>query len=367
MKVVSKNEYSMSEKENDGLMYLLGENEDKGLFFPFLLYVPKECEKDTNVIFSCPTPRTERELSFLESIDNTVLKNSKSICPISRRLSARYHLPMIIPVIPRIMGLDTSYLGTDVYHNDFHEVKKYIREGVCNLREEDLDNFKDIHKQVCVMIEKALEFLSELGYNPDSKVIIDGYSAGSKFANFFTALHPALVKMIIGGGSAGLIIRPLKEYNGYTLNYPVGINDLPEFDLEGFKQIQQFYYIGGDDENDVAMPKCKMDPVNKDECGNRIPLLDDEGKRIYIMDSDGNYEIFYQEGYYSKYDINAINKGLSDNIQTRFDNAKEIYEELGIDAVFKRYPGNHRTLFGQELYDDVYEQYERLIGKEYKK
>lgn len=291
----------------------------------------------------------------------------KNFSPISRRLSLKFHLPMIIPVIPRIIGLDTSYLGAGVYHNDFSKTKIYIDKGMCQLTYADLEYFKDIHKQVCLMIENALGFLRELGYNPKDKVIMEGYSAGSKFANFFTAIHPSLVKMLIGGGTAGLMIRPLKELNSYKLNYPVGINDLPEFDFEGFKIIQQFYFIGLEDANDVAIPKFKIDPVNKDECGNSIPLLDEFGNRVYETLENGDYEAFYQEGYYSKYDINAINKGISDNIQTRFDNARKIYEELGINAEFKKYPGNHKNVFCQELYDDVFEQYEKLINKEYKR
>ncbi len=364
MKVLSKNEYSMSRQEVDGEMYLLETNESKGLFFPFLLYVPNECEKNTNVIFSCPTPRVKRELSFLENIDDTVLQNSKSISPISRRLSVRFHLPIIIPAIPRIVGLDTSYLGSGIYHNDFDETKKYIKEKFCNLKEEDLVNFKDLHKQVCVMIAGALKFLRELGYNSDSKVIMEGYSAGSKFANFFTILHPELVKMVIGGGTGGLNILPLKEYNGYKLNYPVGVSDVPNFDFEEFKQIQQFYYIGSEDINDPALPKCVMDDSKCDECGNKLPLIDEKGKRTYITDENGNYQARFR-GLYADYDVNVINKGVSEDIQKRFDIVKEIYETMGINVEFKKYPANHVSIWGQdELYDDVLEQYKRLVDKE---
>ena len=71
---------------------------------------------------------------------------------------------------------------------------------------------------------------------------------------------------------------------------------------------------------------------------------------------------------YTDYDINVINKGLSDNIQTRFDIVKEIYETMGINAEFRKYPGNHVSIWEQgELYEDVLEQYEKLLDEEYKK
>ena len=56
MKILSKNEYSIGGKENDGILYFIGGNEDKSLYFPFLLYIPDNCEKDTNLICSCQTP-----------------------------------------------------------------------------------------------------------------------------------------------------------------------------------------------------------------------------------------------------------------------------------------------------------------------
>lgn len=365
MKILSKNEYSIGGKENDGILYFIGGNEDKSLYFPFLLYIPNNCGIDTDLVCSCQTPVSHNDKTFDEAIDATA--KEARFGPVVKRLSLKYHLPAIIPIIPKYAGFNTAYLGTETYHNDFNALKEYMKCDYCKLSEEDLGKFKDIHEQVCVMFEEAKKFLREQGYNPDDRVIMSGYSAASKFAIFFATLHPNLVKMVIGGGTSGLNIIPLKEYNGYKINYPIGISDVPNFDFEEFKKIQQFYYIGSEDINDPAIPKCVMDPSKGDECGNKLPLLDEDGNRTYITDEEGNYQVFYK-GLYTDYDINVINKGLSDNIQTRFDIVKEIYETMEINAEFRKYPGNHVSIWEQgELYEDVLEQYEKLLDEEYKK
>lgn len=364
MKILLKEDYSIKGKDSDGILYYLGGNEDKGLYFPFILYVPYECEKDTNVIFYCPTPLSYNDKNFDEAIDATY--KELKLGPVVKRASLKYHIPVIIPVIPKYAGLNTAYLGSSIYHNDFGETKDNIKSGKCQLNEKDLEKFIDIPNQVCTMIRVAKDFLIDLSYEPMDKIIMEGYSAGCKFATHFTFLYPNLVKMVIGGGTVGLIPLPLKEINDYKLNFPLGINDLPNFNFEIFRQIQQFYYIGEDDFSDPAIPKCIMDENSFDEVGNMLPLLDEKGNRTYITDEEGNYQARFK-GLYTDYDINAINKGISDNTQIRFDKIRKIYEEMGINAEFKKYLGNHKTVFCQELYEDVFEQYEKLINKDYKR
>lgn len=363
MKIVTKQEYFMvvNDIENNGMLYVLENDEEKELHFPFMIFVPNECIEEPDVIFSCATPNNQLGVTLEEAILNTYKKNMK-FSYVGRRLSAKYRLPIVTPIIPKIPGFDAPYLGSAIYHNDFSQTKKYIEEGICKIAEKDLDKFRNIHEQMCIMIEESLKFLKSLNYSPKEKVILEGYSASSKFVNYFTALHPELVSMCIAGGIAGLIISPLKEYNGYTLNYPVGVADLPDFDLESFKQVKHFYYIGASDKNDIAMPKCELDVEKCDEVGNVIPLLDKEGNPIYITDADGNYEVLYEDGYYTNYDINVINKGFSSNIQDRFDLLEEIYHQNGVDAVFKRYSGNHSTICkesGKALIEDIILEYEK--------
>jgi len=66
--------------------------------------------------------------------------------------------------------------------------------------------------QVTNIIYSAQLFLAELGINVNNKVIAEGYSDGSKFANYSTVLHPELVKACICNENSSQGILPLSEY-----------------------------------------------------------------------------------------------------------------------------------------------------------
>lgn len=365
--------YNMSRNHNieyDGLVYEFDANPSKGIFLPFQLYIPNDMDNDKDLIVTCRTPRSTT-VSFEEALDKAKEMN---IGPAPRMLSSIYKNPMLLPVIPRYPGLDTTYLGYGVYHQDYEELIDLIKKGTIKLTEEDLHKFDKIDEQVVNMIKSALEFIRSTGKTVNDKVIMSGYSAGSKFSNYFSALHPEVVKSVISGGTGGLTIMPLKEINGWTLDYPIGFNDLGDELLESFKNINHFYFIGDSDYNDVSIPKSEPsilgyddnnEPIyEKDECGNILPKKDEKGNIVYILDEEGNYLPHYSGGNYSNYQINAINKGIADNVQTRFDLVEEIYKENGVNATFKKYPGNHITVFdNKELKDDICAFYESLKSK----
>ena len=47
---------------------------------------------------------------------------------------------------------------------------------------------------------------------------------------------------------------PVTNIGEYTFSYPTGISDLKNFDLDSFKKINFFYYIGSTDKSDPAIP-----------------------------------------------------------------------------------------------------------------
>ena len=71
------------------------------------------------------------------------------------------------------------------------------------------------------------------------------------------------------------------------------------------------------------------------------------------MDSDGNYTAKFS--LFSNRDVNAINKVLGTITQERFKKQESIYHSLGLNAIFKLYPGNHRTIFDNRhiIFEDV--------------
>ena len=95
------------------------------------------------------------------------------------------------------------------------------------------------------------------------------------------------------------------------------------------------------------------DCILKDECGNETPFIDENGKKKFILDSDGNYTAKFS--LFSNRDVNAINKVLGTITQERFKKQESIYHSLGLNAIFKLYPGNHRTIFDNRhiIFEDV--------------
>ena len=128
-----------------------------------------------------------------------------------------------------------------------------------------------------------------------------------------------------------------------TLPYPIGVSDIKNFNKEKFMKIRHFFYIGENDNNNPALPKCEMSN-EYDSNGNLLPKFDENGNLKYIVDSDGLLLPTYSECY-TKEEINIIHNLYGDNNQIRFKINEEIYHELKVDSIHKIYPGNHLTIF----------------------
>lgn len=354
---------------------ILFEKDSTGINMSFLLYIPDDMNIDSTLILNGITPdigteeqrqkdkekNTKLYGTYLDSYKEALqIANNAYFSSIYKKLAINYNNPMLIPIIPRCMALYTGYLGYDVYHENFDRAIKGYEEGWSNFSKEDLDKFKKLDKQIESMIYYSVDYINEnYKLNLVYKVIATGYSASSKMVNYFTALHPELVKMVIGGGTGGLTIIPTNEYD-----YPLGFKDLPKENLILFKQIPQFYYIGKEDQNDPSRPlferqKDKDGNFILDENGNTIPVMNN-GKIKFIKDKNGNY-ILKDGGYYSLNQTKVIHDELSSDVQKRFDKVKEKYKD--VNAIFKKYDGNH-VIKDPKLEKDVFNFYEKNIKKE---
>lgn len=337
----------------EGTTYLIPPNPEMEYNCGYSIFVPKNCEVNTTLIMhSC---NTGNNVPIHLDEANEIAKRStyERVNP-GMWFGNDLKMPVMIPLIPRVQGYYTQALGSKVLHND---VSTLIEDQ--NRREEEdklsdleihriQEQCRDLPTQVANMIKSAQLFLASIGITVDDKVIAEGYSAGSKFANCFTAYHPELVKACICGGNSGLGIIPLSEYKGQELLFPLGVADIPNFDYEAFSKIPQLYYIGTEDYNDPAMPKTKFkkDENGKyvlDKYGYRIPITDEKGDIIPILDSNGRIQPRYEENY-TQHEIEQIHELLGKNPQVRFDNNEAIYKSLGINAIFKRFPGNHNSV-----------------------
>lgn len=337
----------------EGITYLISPSLQYGHNCGYSIFVPKNCEKDTTLIMhSCNTGNNVPV--HLEEANEIARRSTYEKPKPGMWFGNDLNMPVMIPLIPRVQGYYTQALGSNVLHNNISTLisDQDRRNDEEKLSDEEMQQIqeqcRDLPTQVVNMIKSSKLFLQSLGINIDDKVIVEGYSAGSRFANCFTALHPEIVKACICGGNSGLGILPISEYKGQQLNFPLGVADIPDFDYNAFCQIPQLYYIGTEDYNDPAMPKTSY-KVNLngeyilDANGNRIPITDETGKIIPLLDGNGKIQPKYAENY-TQHEFNIIHQLLGKNPQIRFSNNETVYTSLGINATFQRFPGDHNSV-----------------------
>ncbi len=331
-------------------------NSKLGFNFPFKIVVPKKLNDSPELVYACNLPMDMSDnCSSFDELIQYAKNDFGSIDPMLIHLCLGNGYPMIIPAIPRFKDFRPNFLGSDCFKNDFKKSKNSKFKDYLYMYE----NLADQHK---AMMEYAIEILNASGINVDDKLIISGYSEGAKFASHFALLHPEIIKAVIAGGTGGAISMPVSNIEGYQFTYPMGISDIQSFDFDAFKNISFFYYMGDADKSDSAIPNFEIyhykndkgeDCILKDECGNATPFIDENGVPKFILDSNGNYTAKFS--LFSDQDVNAINKVLGTVTQDRFRKQESIYQSLRLSAIFKLYPGNHRTIFDnrQIIFEDV--------------
>jgi len=161
------------------------------------------------------------------------------------------------------------------------------------------------------------EVLSDSEYSFTDEIMLNGFSASGNFVDRFTMLHPDRVQSVTAGGLNGMALLPLETADGHTLDYHVGIADIPEItgssvDLKALDDVDQFLYMGGEDTNDT------------------IPFLDawtSEELKQTALDVYGE-----------------------DMIAERFPTSQDAYTQAGVQAQFRIYEGlGHKPAKIQDL------------------
>ncbi|MCC8361348.1 hypothetical protein [Salinimicrobium sediminilitoris] len=212
-----------------------------GFSHEYLLMIPKGTTK-AETIFLAVEPNNTGFTS-----DSIELHREGAIFVATKRsigniVATELHLPLLVPVFPRTRKENLVYthaLDRDAMLSQNEEIKR-------------------IDLQLLAMIRDARRRLQDLGIPVEEKVVMTGFSASGSFVNRFTFLHPEKLRAVVTGGLNGILMLPLKEMNNYTLNYPLGINDLreisgSEIDLEVYKKVPQFIFMGQLDDNDAVL------------------------------------------------------------------------------------------------------------------
>lgn len=295
------------------------ENTAKGFHWPYYLSIPNSLGHE--IVLMVEPNNTGRTNDDWNVHDQAAFDLAKWRSSFAVELDA----PLLVPTFPR--PRDTSVdpplwlIYTHALDRDSLITDVVVSGG----------SIERIDLQLIAMIRDAQDRLKSMGYNVDSQVFINGFSASGSFANRFTLLHPQIVKAAAIGSAGGWPTVPVSTWKGETLNYPVGIADLgalvgQPFDLQAFRRVPQYIYVGEIDDNDAVDYSDGFDDVDREI--------------IYRLFGDG-----------------------SPYIAERWPHAEEIFNSVGCSSQFVIYPGVAHSIT-QEMFKDILEFFESHKGQE---
>lgn len=214
----------------------------KGFYWAYYLYIPdslRASAQENQKTYLLVNPNNTGYSSDDQEVHDAAAKERAERGSLIAEI---LRAPLLVPTFPRPHKIYTHALDRDTLL----------------IEEEELER---IDLQLICMIDDAAERLSLKGINLDKEVLMTGFSASGMFANRFTVLHPERVQAAAIGHAGGWPIAPVGEWDGVKLRYPYGVWDIEEivgeeFDIESFKSIPLYFYLGDKDTND-AVPEFK--------------------------------------------------------------------------------------------------------------
>lgn len=212
-----------------------------GFEYPYFLYRPVSVADDEVPLLVQPNNTGTATDDFQQHRDaarKTVERGQ------ARLIADDLGVPLLVPVFPRPRSepVDGTY-----YTHQLDRDTLRIEDGP----------LERIDLQLLAMFDHArTTALADADFSVREKVMLNGFSASGNFADRFTVLHPERVLSVTAGGLNGMAVLPMTEAEGRTLDYHVGIADVPDItgesvDLEALDEVNQFLYMGSEDENDT--------------------------------------------------------------------------------------------------------------------
>jgi len=277
---------------------LIEADPEAGFEHPYYLYAPETTRDSAPILVETNTSRLPSD-----NYDVHLKEAKREIKEgLGRHLSNELAVPIVKPVFPRPAGDPADWT---------HSVQKLDRE---TMQIED-GPLRRVDRQLLSMVEDAQRRLENAGHSLREGIMLNGFSASGVFANRFAALHPERVISVTAGGVDGMPLLPFNEIatrhpvvdgDTYPLRYQVGTAGIEAltgapFDKGAFREVRQYLYIGGQDENDALL---------------------------------------YPDAYTSQeIRMAALLAYGSDVHRQRFPRAKAAYEDLGAEAAFRIYEG----------------------------
>lgn len=282
---VTTGQDSITEIIDEDHVLVIEKNPDKGFNSDYILFIPKgtPLNKGIHILIE---PNNTGKTSDSIDVHKKYAIDLASVSSIGNNISTMLKIPLLVPIFPRPASHPLIY--THALDRDVMLEKQ--------------PEFKRLDLQLLAMISDARQILESMNIRIAPKVFMNGFSASATFTNRFSFIHPEKIEALAIGGFNGKLMLPLKEINGNKLNYPIGINDFNElfckpFEIEYYKFIPQFIYMGGSDDNDAV----KFDDA------------------------------------YSESERKIINENISKNVQKRYLECQRIYLENSITPIFNTY------------------------------
>ncbi len=266
-------------------LIIVTRNPEKGFHHDYILFIPKGTPIGKK-LFLLVEPNNTGKITDSIEVHKKYAIDLASVSSVGNNISTELNIPLLVPIFPRPASQPLMYthaLDRDIMLEKTPELKR-------------------LDLQLLEMIEDARNILLSMEIPVDTKIFMNGFSASGTFTNRFSFIHPEKIQALAIGGFNGKLMIPQKKINGCKLNYPIGINDFhklfgKKFDINAYRQIPKFIYMGKLDDNDA---------------------------------------IQFDDAYDEK-ERKIINDNLGRHVQDRYLACQKIYQKNNISATFKTY------------------------------
>lgn len=283
--LVSFAQNSATETFKKDSLLVVKKNPEKGFYNDYIIFIPKGTPINKK-IFLLVEPNNTGKLSDSIEVHKAYAIDLASVSSVGNNVSTELKIPLLVPIFPRPASQPLIYthaLDRDVIEEKSTELKR-------------------LDLQLLEMISDAKGVLTSMNIQVAPKFFMNGFSASATFTNRFSFIHPEKIQAIAMGGFNGELMFPQNKINSIQLNYPIGTNDFYElfgknFDVNTYKSIPQFIYMGKLDDNDAVQ-------------------FDDA---------------------YSEQERKIINDNIGKDVQGRYLNCQKVYQKNNISPTFKTY------------------------------
>lgn len=209
-----------------------------GFNYPYYLRLPVSVSPSTAAVLVVEPNNSGVHDEFDRHIE--AVRNHATGDGIGPLVATQLNQPLLIPVFPR------SEERWEIYTHALDRDAMLLRE----------DKAERLDLQLLGMVAHAQHKLDAAGLEVKEEFVLVGFSASGTFSNRFAFLHPEKLLAVVSGAVNAFPMLPVSRLAGFELQFPLGTADLKaltgrEFQLERWRELPQFIFMGAADENDA--------------------------------------------------------------------------------------------------------------------